>query len=199
MKIYLVRHGQSEGNVRNLWYGISDLPLTDLGREQAAQVGEKLRDVPLAAAYTSPLSRAADTARIALAGREVPLTVVPDLREQDMGRLESMSGADISVFDPEYLRRLEKDWVHVCPLEGEPFDTGLAPRVAAVLDAIVKRGEDCAVFSHNGPLCFAMTYLLGLPIETASRFYLLHGCFSVIEIGPEIWNEQHALLRHFNR
>lgn len=199
MKLYLVRHGQSEGNVKHLWYGISDLPLTALGRKQAAQVGEKLRDIPLAAAYTSPLSRAADTARIALAGRDVPLTVIPDLREQDMGRLESMSEADISAFDPTYLAQLEKDWVHVCPLEGEPFDTGLAPRVAAVLDALAEKGEDCAIFSHNGPLCFAMTHLLGLPIETASRFYLLHGCYSMIELDPTIWNERHALLRHFNR
>ena len=70
MKIYLIRHGQSEGNVRNLWYGITDLPLTDLGRAQAAQVGEKLRDVPLAAAYISPLSRASETADIALRGRD---------------------------------------------------------------------------------------------------------------------------------
>ena len=52
MKIYLIRHGQSEGNVRNLWYGITDLPLTDLGRQQAAQVGEKLRDLGWDAAGT---------------------------------------------------------------------------------------------------------------------------------------------------
>ncbi|MBR5389826.1 MAG: histidine phosphatase family protein, partial [Clostridia bacterium] len=81
---------------------------------------------------------------------------------------------------------------------GEPYDTGLAPRVAAVLDDIVKKGEDCAVFSHNGPLCFAVTHLLGLPMETASRFYLRHGCYTLIEIDPQIWNERHALLRHFN-
>ena len=39
MKLYLIRHGQSEGNVKDLWYGRSDLPLTELGRQQAAQVG----------------------------------------------------------------------------------------------------------------------------------------------------------------
>ena len=50
MKLYLIRHGQSEGNVKDLWYGRSDLPLTELGRQQAAQVGQKLRDIPLAAA-----------------------------------------------------------------------------------------------------------------------------------------------------
>ena len=142
MKIYLIRHGQSEGNVRNLWYGITDLPLTDLGRQQAAQVGEKLRDVPLAAAYISPLSRASETADIALRGRdEVRRVIVPDLREQNMGRLEPMSVADIRREMPEYLDALMHDWVHTPPVEGEPYDTGMAPRVARALDALDQRAR----------------------------------------------------------
>ena len=69
MKIYLVRHGQSEGNVRELWYGSSDLPLTDLGRQQARESGEKLRGVSFAACYASPLIRAKDTADLVKAAR----------------------------------------------------------------------------------------------------------------------------------
>lgn len=199
MKLYLVRHGQSEGNVKNLWYGVSDLPLTQLGREQARQVGEKLRDIPLAAAYASPLSRALDTARLALADRDVPLHIVPDLREQDMGELETLSVAEIALLDPDYLSRLMGDWVHIVPKGGEPFDTGLAPRVAAALDAIVARGEDCVLFAHNGPLCYAVTYLLGLPIENCSMFYLTQGCYTLIEIDPAFWNPKRALLRTYNR
>lgn len=198
MKLYLIRHGQSTGNVRNLWYGVSDLPLTELGREQARQVGTKLRDVPLAAAYTSPLSRARETAEIALSWRDVPVFEVPGLREQDMGQLETLSVEEIALRDPEYLSRLETDWVHVVPKGGEPFDTGLAPRVARALDAIVAKGEDCAVFAHNGPLCYALTYLLGLPIENCPMFYLTHGCYTLIEIDPAIWNVKHALLRKYN-
>ena len=199
MKLYLVRHGQSEGNVKNLWYGVSDLPLTQLGREQARQVGEKLRDIPLAAAYASPLSRALDTARLALADRDVPLHIVPDLREQDMGELETLSVAEIALLDPDYLSRLRGDWVHIVPKGGEPFDTGLAPRVAAALDAIVARGEDCVLFAHNGPLCYAVTYLLGLPIENCPMFYLTQGCYTLIEIDPAFWNPKRALLRTYNR
>ena len=199
MKLYLVRHGQSEGNVKNLWYGVSDLPLTQLGREQARQVGEKLRDIPLAAAYASPLSRALDTARLALADRDVPLHIVPDLREQDMGELETLSVAEIALLDPDYLSRLRGDWVHIVPKGGEPFDTGLAPRVAAALDAIVARGEDCILFAHNGPLRYAVTYLLGLPIENCPMFYLTQGCYTLIEIDPAFWNPKRALLRTYNR
>lgn len=199
MKIYLIRHGQSEGNVRNLWYGITDLPLTDLGRQQAAQVGEKLRDVPLAAAYISPLCRASETADIALRGRdEVRRVIVPDLREQNMGRLEPMSVADIRREMPEYLDALMRDWVHTPPVEGEPYDTGMAPRVARALDDIVARGEDCAIFAHNGPLCFAMTHLLGLPMETALRFYFHQGCYTVIQLGCHSIDEQGTVLQGFN-
>ena len=131
MKIYLVRHGQSEGNLKNLWYGSSDLPLTELGREQARLAGQKLREVSFAACYASPLSRALDTAKLVMEGRSEPLHIVPDLREQHMGLFEPKSVPEIKAEDPDFYQALMADWVHITPPEGEPFDTGLAPRVAA--------------------------------------------------------------------
>lgn len=200
MKLYLVRHGQSEGNVRQLWYGSSDLPLTPMGREQARQAGEKLRHIPLPVCYVSPLIRARDTAELVLAGRDgVPTVVEPDLREQHMGLLETKSVPEIRAEDPDYFARLMADWVHICPPEGEPFDTGLVPRVARVLDELVEKGEDCLIVAHNGPLTFALAHLLGLPMEAAQRFYLEQGCFSMVEVERErIHNESHAILRYYN-
>ena len=199
MKVYLVRHGQSVGNLKNLWYGSSDLPLTDLGREQARQAGEKLRNAAFAACYVSPLSRAHETAKLVMEGRPEPMHIVPDLREQHMGLFEPKSVPQIQAEDPDFYQALMADWVHITPPEGEPFDTGLAPRVAKVLDDIVAKGEDCLIVAHNGPLVFAISYLLGLPIEAAGRFYLKQGCFSMIEIDREaIYNPSHALLRYYN-
>lgn len=199
MKLYLVRHGQSEGNVKQLWYGSSDLPLTALGREQARRAGEKLRDIPLSVCYVSPLIRARDTAELALAGRAVPLVVEPDLREQHMGLLETRSVPQIRAEDPDFFARLMADWVHICPPEGEPFDTGLVPRVARVLNGILEKGEDCLIVAHNGPLTFALAHLLGLPMEAAQRFYLEQGCFSMVEVDQAcIHNGSHAILRYYN-
>ena len=45
MYLYLVRHGQSTGNERQLFFGVRDYPLTELGREQAKQAADKLREV----------------------------------------------------------------------------------------------------------------------------------------------------------
>lgn len=199
MKIYLVRHGQSEGNLKNLWYGSSDLPLTELGRHQARQAGEKLREIDLPVCYVSPLIRARHTAELVLEGRAVPMVVEHDLREQHMGLFEPKSVPQIQAEDPEFFRALMADWIHITPPEGEPFDTGLAPRVARVLDRIVEKGEDCLIVAHNGPLVFALSYLLGLPIEAAGRFYLKQGCFSMVEIDKDaIYNPSHALLRYYN-
>jgi len=132
-------------------------------------------------------------------GRSEPLHIVPDLREQHMGLFEPKSVPQIKEEDPDFYRALMADWVHLTPPEGEPYDTGLAPRVAKVLDELVAKGEDCLIVAHNGPLVFAISYLLGLPIEAAGRFYLKQGCFSMIEVDNEaIYNPSHALLRYYN-
>ena len=88
MYLYLVRHGQSVGNERKLFFGWSDHPLTELGREQARQAAEKLREVSFTRCVASDLSRAWDTALICAEGRGVAVESDPRLREQDMGSLE---------------------------------------------------------------------------------------------------------------
>ena len=81
MKLYLIRHGQSEGNLRQVFHGQFDYPLTAQGREEALLCGEKLRDVPLVRCCASDLRRARETAELALSGRDVPITLLPALRE----------------------------------------------------------------------------------------------------------------------
>ncbi|MFH2126988.1 MAG: histidine phosphatase family protein, partial [Pseudomonadota bacterium] len=69
--IYLLRHGEITQSSPRRFVGRRDLPLTEPGRTQAAQWGERLRGVGFQAVYTSPLSRCQDTARLAAPGREI--------------------------------------------------------------------------------------------------------------------------------
>ena len=66
MPVILIRHGQSEGNLRRIFQGSLDYPLTDLGREQARSLGQWMagRGISFDAIHCSPLSRASETARI---------------------------------------------------------------------------------------------------------------------------------------
>ena len=69
MYLYLVRHGQSEGNARRLFFGHTDYPLTALGREQARQAADKLRAVSFSRCVASDLLRAWETAEICVGSR----------------------------------------------------------------------------------------------------------------------------------
>ena len=64
MKIYVTRHGQTELNAKKLMQGRSDNPLNDTGREQARAAREKIGNIKFDALYSSPLSRAVETASI---------------------------------------------------------------------------------------------------------------------------------------
>ena len=82
MKIYMIRHGETDWNKKRKLQGQVDIPLNEFGRLLAKETAPALADVPFAVCYTSPLKRAAETARLVLGDREVP--IVPDKRIQEM-------------------------------------------------------------------------------------------------------------------
>jgi len=85
MKLFLIRHGQSQANVQGVYAGQSDVSLTEKGREQAKRLAPVLSGIAFEKVYSSDLIRAADTARLALCGREPEQTAL--LREYDLGSL----------------------------------------------------------------------------------------------------------------
>src|SRR5919199_1566986 len=96
----LARHAESEYSVRGAINGDVAVPvaLTKLGREQARDLGEEIRDDPIGLCVTSEFGRVLETADIALAGREVPRLVLPDLNDIRVGQWEGRSLADYRVW-----------------------------------------------------------------------------------------------------
>lgn len=89
-RLFLVRHGETGESARGSYSGRRDVPLTEHGREQARRAGESLRDVGVDAIYSSPLSRAADTARLIGAATGAAVRVDDRLIEVDYGPLEGL-------------------------------------------------------------------------------------------------------------
>ena len=89
-KLYFTRHGETVWNVENKICGMTDSPLTEKGRAQARELGEKLRasGLRIDEILYSPLSRAADTARAIAEATGIPARCEPRLREQCFGRYE---------------------------------------------------------------------------------------------------------------
>jgi 2,3-bisphosphoglycerate-dependent phosphoglycerate mutase len=89
----LVRHGQSLWNLQNRFTGWVDVPLTELGREEARRAGQHLTGVPFDVAYTSALRRAQDTLTIIMevAGIDVPVIQDQALNERHYGDLQGLN------------------------------------------------------------------------------------------------------------
>jgi broad specificity phosphatase PhoE len=102
--LYLIRHGQTDGNLRHQLIGHTDMPLDELGMVQAAQVGEHMRDVPLDSVISSPLVRAHFTAERVAEHHGLTVTVDDRLREMHFGDAEGMTMAEAIARFPEIAR-----------------------------------------------------------------------------------------------
>lgn len=96
MKLYVLRHGKTSWNALRKVQGAADIPLAQEGIVLAEKVGENLKDVPFDICFTSPLSRARQTAELVLGRRAEQIPVIPDKRIQeiDFGILEGTQFKD---------------------------------------------------------------------------------------------------------
>ena len=197
MYLYLVRHGQSVGNEKQLFFGWSDHPLTELGREQARQAARMLKEVNFTRCVSSDLVRAWDTALACVEGRGIEVESAPALREQDLGGLEDLSFAQARERYGESFERLLADWTRVDPPGGESV-AHMKRRVGACVDEIVARGEDTLIVAHNGSLSLILSHF-GLAKESELmnhdfNWFFRHGTYSAIRV-----DENGAELVYFNR
>lgn len=90
--LYFTRHGQTVWNVEKKICGATDVELTELGREQAKELGDKLREqrLPIDEILYSPLVRAADTARYISEATGIPYRMEPRLKEMSFGKFEGL-------------------------------------------------------------------------------------------------------------
>ncbi len=183
MMLYLVRHGQSVGNEKKLFFGWSDHPLTDLGRAQARQAADKLREVSFSRCYASDLARAWDTACICTEGRGVTPEPCPGLREQNMGAFEDTTFEESREKFGPLVERLVFDWFHTTPPDGESPDA-VAARVGECVDRIVAGGEDALLVGHNGSLSLVLKHLglAGEDVLLTPDWFFQHGAYTAIRV-----------------
>lgn len=143
-RIYLIRHGQPEfPGGKRLCIGSTDLPLSAEGLAQAQAMARTLPAV--AAVYSSPLRRAAQTARAIRSG----FTVLDGLRELDYGQWEGLDFAQIRRKYPALYAARADDPSLQSP-GAESRDAGLARFFAAMVEAAQESPGDLAVVAHGG-------------------------------------------------
>ena len=88
VRLLITRHGETEYNIKGMFQGWQDSPLTENGVVNAKALGERLKNDSIDAVYASPAPRTQKTAKIVLGGRNAPMYVLEDLKELGFGRLE---------------------------------------------------------------------------------------------------------------
>jgi broad specificity phosphatase PhoE len=173
--IFLARHGETEWNRLGRWQGTTDIPLSEVGRSQARELGDRLRGLGIAAAYASDLVRAHETAAIVagMLGLAAPAADAR-LRERGYGRFEGLTREECETRFPEVWQRYLADR-QATPPEAEP-QAEIIARVTAALHDIAAGMDDGAsvlVISHGGTMRSFASAAIGVvlpPIENGSVF-----------------------------
>lgn len=171
-ELVVVRHGETVSNREGRWQGHQDGVLNGAGREQASRLAASLP--PLDVLYSSPLSRAADTAAAIADTQGLQVRPEPRLKEIGFGAWEGMTRAEIiAAFPDEYADFLEGTDA-VRGGNGETF-AGVRIRMAESLGEIVARhpGAKVGVVSHGGVTRAWATEILGIPYEHRNRLWIL--------------------------
>jgi broad specificity phosphatase PhoE len=173
--LILARHAESEFSVRGTVNGdpSADRGLTDAGREQAAALGILIRDDPLDVCVVTEFPRTVETADLALAGRDVPRLVLPELNDIRFGSFEG--GAFT-----EYVR-----WAHThgptvdSPGGGESRVDAARRFVAGYRKLLARPEEHLLAIGHGLPIRYLLSALMELdpvakvdPVEHAEPFHV---------------------------
>ena len=167
--VVLVRHGETEWSRSGQHTSRTDLELTAVGRRQAEVLGSALLAWRFALVLTSPMRRAAETARLA----GVPAEVAPELAEWDYGDYEGRTTADVRTEVPGWTV-----WSHPSPGGETPAEVGA--RVDRLLERVRAVDGDVALFSHGHLLRVLAARWLGLAPQDGRLFALDTATLSVL-------------------
>lgn len=152
VRIWLVRHGETDWNLCHRFQGRSDVPLNERGRAQAMALAAALKEECLVAIHTSPLVRALETARvIGSLHPRAPICIEEDLAEMDLGEFEGMEAREWASHYPDILRRWLQDPSTVRMPGGEDLHEVQARAWAAVerICSHYQRGSTILLCGHN--------------------------------------------------
>lgn len=169
--IYIVRHGRTEANDQGIIQGHHDSPLTEEGVKQATRLMQDLSAIQFDAAFSSDTLRAFRTAEIVLAGRDLPIEAMEDLRERNWGKYESAPAGEYREKNKQrieeyYKLPAEQQWDYKI-FDDMETTRSVFQRFSEVLKKIgqLEKGKTVLVMTHSGTM---RTLLLSLGNELFS-------------------------------
>ena len=186
MRLFLVRHGETESNRLNLVLGRDDVPLNERGLWQAERVARALAREPLAAVYSSPLQRALDTARAVAAPHGLAVQIEQGLIEMDIGEADGLTLAEVGSRYPGLLEAWASEEGPDQPMPGGERLVDVQERAwAAVQDLAARHADETvAAVAHNFVILTLLVRVLGIRLAQFRRLRHSLAAVSVIDFLP---------------
>lgn len=194
LRLCLMRHGESDGNLRGLLQGQLDLPLTARGAAQARKAAEALaadlvEEAGAVALYTSPLSRAMATAVLVGSAIGVAPVVDPDLAECDLGAATGLRWDEFAARYPAWAGKVESAGGGIVDevWPGGETTAAFRGRCERAIRRLISRHRRGAivVVTHGGPIGWVLAHLLGDPPETWPPYGVANGSITEVVIDGE--------------
>ena len=194
MKIYLVRHGETEGNFKGRYCGMCDTPLTEQGKAQCTELSPKLCEIKFYDIYVSPLKRCGETLELAL-GKDMKTRVEERIRERAFGIFENKTYEEICKEYPEEERLWSEDWKGYRLPEGESTLEAFerVKSFAKELEELEKNSEaseekNLLVVTHGGIIKLFLCYALGENLDLFWRLKSDTASVTILSCSNGFWS-----------
>ena len=162
-RLYLVRHGSTQLSSEDRFSGAIGVDLSSEGQQQAARLGERVRDDGIAAVYSSALSRAVETAKIVSSACGLEPMIRNELREISHGPWEGLTRREVEERFPDDYAAWEEDPFTFAPAGAESGVVVLARALPVIREIITNHeGQLVLVVSHKATIRLLLCSLLGI-------------------------------------
>lgn len=179
-KLIIVRHGQTDMNAEKLFFGKLDPKLNELGKKQALETREKMKNISYDKIYSSDLKRASETAEIInYLNKEIEFD--KRLQEIDFGIFEGLKYEEIKEKYPQECKKSEIDW------ENYNFETGESPkemqeRAVSFIETLDLE-KDNLIVTHWGIICGILSWYLSMGLKSYWKFAIENGGIIILEFN----------------
>ncbi len=186
LELVIVRHGETDSNLKSIYHGWSDTELNEKGIYQANEAAEKLKGIKIDKIFSSPLKRAYKTAEIINRNHELKIQCSEKLKERNFGIWENLSYYEIQNKYPSEHKLWMDDWINYIIKDGESAleaynrNRGFIHELKAL-----KFDGRFLIVTHQGCIRNMVSFLLDMGLEGSWRFRADNVGISKIQINDE--------------
>ncbi|HJA72077.1 MAG TPA: histidine phosphatase family protein [Candidatus Lachnoclostridium stercoravium] len=185
MKIYLIRHGQTDWNLEGKIQGRHDVSLNETGSKQAELLAMGMDKRPVVQIFSSRQKRALETAQAVGRRQHVAVTVIDGLEEVEFGEWEGKTWDEISREYPEEFKVWCTEPAEIVPPGGESRPQ-IYRRIGNALKEILRRSRgDIAIVSHGAALAYMVSIMLEKELGDHDEIIVKNASISTVEYDRE--------------